>query len=190
MIIEPITLGIGMGVFLLGYIAHSNHSNKSSLNKIDTMLEQNKNLVTLSSTIEILNRDIDKKNNQIEDLQGEVSHQEENINTLLERADYIRNSGELGQLEELAQVSKNLKQLKGILTKFQNKNTDIYNKGILVALIQNMYKHIHKEAIDLNGVKDLIIDFDDYGSDDKGDAFGSMSSNKPPKPKSTRTRGM
>ena len=186
MIIEPITLGIGVGVFLLGYIAHSNHSKKSSLNEIDTMLEQNKNIVTLSSTIEILNRDIDKKNNQIADLQGEVSHQEENINTLLERADYIRNSGELGKLEELAQVSKNLKQLKGILTKFQKSNTDIFNKGVLVSLVQNMYKDIHNEALDLEGVKYLMNDFADSDSDDKGGAAGGMNSNKSPKPKSTR----
>lgn len=42
--IDPITLtaGIGMGAFLLGYIAHSNNDNKSANQKIETMLDQNR----------------------------------------------------------------------------------------------------------------------------------------------------
>jgi septal ring factor EnvC (AmiA/AmiB activator) len=190
MIIEPLTLGIGTGLFLLGYIAKSNNDNKSSLAKVDAMLEQNKNLIELSSTIEILNRDIDRKNNHISDLTGEISHQEENINTLIERADYVRNSGELEKLEELAQVSKNLKQLKGVLTKFQRSNTDVFNKGVLISLVQNLYEYIHKEEIDMEGIKYLMSDFTDSERDEKGDSFGGMNNNKAPKAKSTPTRGM
>ena len=190
MIIEPITFGIGVGTFLFGYAMHSSNKSKSSIDEIDTMLEQNKNLVTLSSTIEILNRDIDKKNDEISDLEAEVSHQEENINILIERADYIRNSGELEKLEELAQASKNLKQIKEILTKFQKSNTDIFNKGVLVSLVQNMYEHIHNEVLNLEDVKKLIMDFTDSEDDGKGGTSGGKNSNKPLKPKSTRTRGI
>ena len=72
-----------MGLFVLGYIAHSNNTHKATTKNVGTMLDQNKELVELSSTIEILNRDIDKKNSQIEDLKGEAAHQQENVNRLL-----------------------------------------------------------------------------------------------------------
>lgn len=182
--IEPITLGIGMGAFLFGYIAHTNNNNKSSIQSIDTMLEQNKEFVSLSSTIEILNRDIDTKNRLITELEGEADHKQENINRLLRRGDYISNSGVLEKFEELAQKTKNLTHLKQTLSKVQGKQVERFNIGILISLVQNMYEYIHKEKLDILGVQDLMTDFSDSGSDDKGDAFGGTSK-KPSTPKPT-----
>ena len=188
MIIEPLTLGIGAGVFLLGYIIIcSNNNNKSSTNSIDTMLENNKELISLSSTIEILNRDIDKKNNLIADLEGEADHQQENINTLLQRAEYIRTSGELEKLEVLANTTKNLTLIKQNLSKIQGKSAERFNMGVLISLVQTMYEHIHNEKLDIVGVQHLMIDFSDSDSDEKGDAFGGMSK-KPSKVKPTKPR--
>ncbi|WP_415407282.1 hypothetical protein ACLHDG_01780 [Sulfurovum sp. CS9] len=186
--VDPITLGIGMGAFLFGYIAHSNNSNKACMQGIETMIEQNKEFVSLSSTIEILNRDIDTKNSLIAELEGEADHQQENINRLLQRAEYLRNSGELEKLEELAQTTKNLTHLKQTLSKVQVKQVERFNIGILISLVQNMYAYIHKEELDILGVQDLMTDFSDSGSDDKGDAFGGMSK-KPSTPKLTGPTG-
>ena len=183
--IEPITFGIGMGAFLLGYIAHSNNTNKSSMKSIETMIEQNKELITLSASIELLNRDIAKKNSLIEDLQAEAAHQQENINRLLERADYIRNSGELQKLEELAQTTKNLRHIKENLSKVQGKNANRYNISILISLVQTQYEYIHGEELDLLGVQHLMEDFSDSGSNTGSGTFGAMD-NKPIKPNKTK----
>lgn len=183
--IELITLGIGMGAFLFGYIAHSNNENKASTKSIDTMLEQNKELVSLSSTIEILNRDIDKKNGLIAELEGEASHQEENISRLLERANYVKNSGELEKLDELATVTKNLRKIKENLAKIQSRQVERFNISVLISLVQTQYEDIHGEELDLLGVQELMMDFSDSGSDEKGGSFGEMLK-KPAKPKRTK----
>jgi len=175
--IDPITLtvGIGMGAFLLGYIAHSNNDNKSANKNIETMLEQNREVISLSSTIEILNRDMDKKNIRIAEMAEEINHQQENIDRLLQRADYVRNSGELQKLEELAQTTKNLRRIKENLSKIQGKNADRYNIGVLISLVQTQYEYIHNEELDMLGVQHLMEDFSDSGSDSKGDALGGMA---------------
>lgn len=175
--IEPITFGIAMGAFLFGYIAHSNNENKASAKSMDTMLEQNKELVSLSSTIEILNRDIDKKNSLIAELEGEASHQEENISRLLERANYVRNSGELEKLDELATVTKNLRKIKENLAKIQSRQVERFNISVLISLVQTQYEDIHGEELDLLGVQDLMTGFSDSGTGGNGDSFGGMVKN-------------
>ena len=185
--IEPITLGIAMGAFLFGYIAHSNNINKTSTKSIDTLLDQNKELISLSSTIALLNRDIDKKNNLIVELEGEAAHQQENINRLKERANYVRNSGELEKLDELATTTKNLRRIKENLSKIQDKNAQRFNISVLISLVQTQYEHIHGDELDLLGVQHLMEDFSDTGSDTTGDAFGGMNK-KPSKPISTKPR--
>lgn len=173
--IEPITLGIGMGAFLFGYIAHSNNENKASTKSIDTMLEQNKELIYLSSTIELLNRDIDKKNNLIVELEGEAAHQQENVNRLKERANYVRNSGELEKLDELATTTKNLRRIKENLSKIQEKNAQRFNISVLISLVQTQYEYIHEEELDILGVQHLMEDFSDTDSDTTGGASGVMT---------------
>ncbi len=176
--IEPITFGIGMGAFLLGYIAHSNNTHKASTKSMETMLEQNKEVITLSSTLEILNRDIERKNNLIAELEGEASHQQDNINRLLERADYIRNSGELEKLDELAKTTKNLRRIKENLSKIQGRNVDRFNIGVLISIVQTLHDYIYNEELDLLGVQQLMEDFSDTGSDAGGDVFGEMNKKK------------
>ncbi len=183
--IEPITLGIGMGLFVLGYIAHSNNTHKATTKNIETILDQNKELVELSSTIEFLNRDIDKKNSQIEDLKGEADQQQENINRLLERADYVRNSGELEKLDELATTTKNLRRIKENLSKIQSKNADRFNISVLISLVQTQYEYIYGEELDLLGVQHLMEDFSDSGSNTGSGTSGAMG-NKPAKPNKTK----
>ena len=189
--IDPFTLGIGAATFLFGYITSSNRDYKSSMNSIDTMLENNKEFISIISTIEILNRDIDKKNNLIADLEGEADHQQNNINKLIERADYVRNSGELEKLEELAKINKNITLIKENLLKIQKKDTNRFNLTTLISLVQTMYEHIHGEELDIEGVQHLMLDFTDSSSDSEGSGtFGSMS-NKPVTPKTkSRTPGI
>ena len=185
--IEPLTLGIGVGAFLFGYTMHSSNNNKSSIEEIDTLLEQNKHIVDLSTTIETLNKDISKKHNHISDLQGEVQHHEENIEQLKTRAAYMKNSVEIIKTPEQSKKDKNILLIKETLSKIQNNQTSRFNIGILVSMIRDMYEELYNEKIDPIGVQELMDDFID--SDSSGsDSFGKMK-HKPPMPKTTRQTG-
>lgn len=182
--IDPITLtvGIGMGAFLLGYIAHSNNTHKASTKSIDTMLDQNREVITLSSTIEILNRDIDKKNIRIAELAEEINHQRENIDRLIQRAEYVRNSAELEKLDELAKTTKNLRRIKENLSKIQGKNAEKFNTGVLITIVQTLHEHIYDKELDLLGVQELIATFSDCDNSSSGGSSGSgVMDNKPVK---------
>lgn len=159
--IDPISIGIGIGAFLIGHVSHKHKNNTMTLQTLETMLEHNKELSPLALAIDFLNKDIENKNSFISELEEEVSHQQENINRLLKRAEYIRNSGELEKLEALAQTTKNLNHLKQILSKFQKKEEERFNMGVLIALVQDLYREIYGIDLNVSGVESLMMEFTD-----------------------------
>jgi hypothetical protein len=185
--IEPLTLGIGVGAFLFGYTIHSSSNSKSTTQEIDTMLEQNKHIVDLSTTIETLNKDISTKHSHISDLQGEAQEEEENIVRLKTRADYLQNNSKPTNTTKLSKQDKNILLIKESLVKIQNNQVNRFNIGILVSMVRDMYEEIYKEKIDPIGVQKLMDEFID--SDSSGsDSFGKMK-HKPSIPKTTKKSG-
>lgn len=182
MITEPILYALGGLVF--GYLISSNNSGKDILSTIDTFLTQNQQFGELSSSIEILNRDIDSKQEYLTELDGEIAERQESINRLIQRAEHLKNSGELQQLDDLYQKTQQLNHLKEILSKLNKKNEHKFNLGVLIAIVQELYEELHHKELDLIEVQYMIEEYLEHN--DSSDTFGEQRQvMQPPKPKRT-----
>jgi len=187
--IEPLTLGIGIGAFLLGHIAHSTNSNKSTIQNIDSIMENHKASIASTSTLEVLDREINHKEEAITELSHDIIEKNEQIKNLLNRADYIRNSGELAKLEELSQVSQNLKLIKEYLAKKQNAHPNKFKEAVLIAIVKDLYKKKYNIDLDTHSLEKYMNDFADIEEKEdsgSGGSFGGMK-NTLSKPKKSTT---
>jgi uncharacterized protein YjgD (DUF1641 family) len=194
--IEPITLGLIGSAFFLGGLLTSNHTTKQTLhthqkmlNEFELLLETNKHFGEKTTAMEILNREIAKKEEVIHELEADIHTQEETIKRLMQRAQYLRESGELQQYDQLLQMTKNLNTIKANLDKVQEKHVHRFNISTLISLVMALYEDLHQEELDLLGVQQLMEEYsmNQNKEGSGGDTFGEHT-HTPPKPK-TRLAG-
>lgn len=168
--IDPILFALGGLVF--GYVVSDNNKKQNTLFTMEKLINQNKEFVELNSTLEILNKEIDSKKSNIVELEAMIIQREEEIQRLLQRAEFLRNSGELQKFEQLSQLHKNLKHIKENLNIIQKKHKHRFNIGVLVCLVQELYEELNDRELDILGVQELMEEYSDNNKSSSGGSFG------------------
>jgi hypothetical protein len=176
--IEQIYLYL-IGGFILGLILRTtNKQNEMDkyLSKIEILINNNTDVIDLSSTISNLAIDIDNKKEILLELEAELENSQLAINRNMDRIEYLKNSGELKKLESLNQTVQNLNSIKSNLVSIQKKKEYRFNVAVLVSIVQELFEELYNEELDLLGVQDLMRAYSDI--DIEEDVSSSGSSDK------------
>jgi hypothetical protein len=151
---------------------------------VSTLIQQNKEFVHISTSIEIMKREIAEKEEHISSLDGEIDQREDIIARLLQRAEYVRNTGDLAKYEEIANKVSQLNSLKETLGKIKKQHEDKFNIGIMVQIIQDLFYDLHQEELDILGVSLMVREYWEGQEEDEGsDEGGKKDELKPTPPK-------
>jgi hypothetical protein len=174
-----------IGVLMMNWWKDTKHSNEREA--VSTLIQQNKEFVHISTSIEIMRREIAEKEEYLSSLDGEIDQREEIITRLLQRADYIRNHGDLAKYEEVAAKVSQLNSLKETLGKIKKQHEDKFNIGIMVQIIQDLFYDLNQEELDILGVSLMVREYWEGQETDEDSEGGRRDDHSPTPPPKRRS---
>lgn len=151
---------------------------KNILKELFALSKINVDMNTTIQSLSILNKELELKTSQVENLNLSIHELEEVHMELVERIDFMKTNDDLVKLDELKEASKKFEKLQETIKRLQGKNESKFNMASLINMIQSLYFDLYNQELSIKEVSNLMNSgFASTGS------FGGMNMNQT---KSTR----